>query len=195
MRFSPRVVKSAVLTFTMAALTLFGGISTGVASASASPRPHAAPAVVKTIIHGHPTTLYAVQGTDVKSTLPRMATLNRQEVPAATNPCFGTGLLCLFQDSNGGGAIDAFTEAFLSLPGFWNLTNNSLGSGTWNDQMSSWGNDIGGDPGAATMCWWVDINGKGAGHLMRPLGATIQNVLPSENDQASSVDTQNATCH
>lgn len=112
-----------------------------------------------------------------------------------TNPCLGLQVLCLFESPNGGGSILAIDSSALFLSGFLNLTDFSLGSGTWNDKMSSWGNDIGGDTSAATMCWWVDINGGGAGHLMRPLGATIQNLLENEDNTASSVDTQNTTCH
>jgi hypothetical protein len=165
-----------------------------------APTPGAVPgptvASMQVTIQGRPAVLRAVQGKDADAALDRIAKLNSAPVgPEATNPCFGAGVLCLFQNINGGGSIDAFTKAFLFQPGPWNLTNDPLGGGTWNDQMSSWGNDIGGDAGAATMCWWVDINRTGAGHLMRPLGAGIQNVLPSENDKASSVDTKTSACH
>ncbi|GAB1646340.1 peptidase inhibitor family I36 protein [Krasilnikovia sp. MM14-A1259] len=99
---------------------------------------------------------------------------------ATTNRCYGAGVLCLFSDGDGGGDIAAFDKDVLFRPGFINLRDVPRGAGNWNDVMSSWSNDIGGDYGAATMCWWVDFDGGGAGHLMRPLGATIQNVLPSE---------------
>ena len=155
----------------------------------------AQPTTVQVTIHGHPAVLHAMSGKDETAELAKINAGNAKALrPNVTNPCFGLGVLCLFQDINGGGTIVGFTEAFLFEPGALNLTDFPLGSGSWNDQMSSWGNDIGGDANAATMCWWVDINSGGAGHLMRPLGANIQNVLPSENDLASSVDTANPTC-
>jgi hypothetical protein len=119
--------------------------------------------------------------------------------PDVTNPCNGLGLVCLFQNSNGGGSIDSFSAGFLNAVGVWNLTNDPCGSctngihgndGTWNDQMSSWGNDTG-----TTFCWWVNINRGGAGHVMHSLGPTIQNLLANENDTASSVGTTNSSCH
>lgn len=186
-----RRVSWALIVLVSSALVSLG--SAGLAQAA--PLSAAAPTAVSTTINGHPAVLHALQGTDVTSVLAKINTADAQAVrPNATNPCFGDGLLCLFQNTNGGGAIDAFTEAFLFEPGAWNLSNDPLGSGTWNDKMSSWGNDIGGNASQATMCWWVNSNRGGAGHLMRPLGATIQNLLPSENDTASSVDTKTSAC-
>jgi hypothetical protein len=119
--------------------------------------------------------------------------------PNVANPCLGKHLVCLFQNYNASGAIDAFTPDFLLREYTWNLTDDQCPSctngvhgndGTWNDQMSSWGNDSGN-----TFCWWVDINRQGAGHLIYSFGAGIQNVYPSENDTASSVGVADYTCH
>jgi Peptidase inhibitor family I36 len=155
----------------------------------------AQPTVVQVTIHGHPTTLHAASSQDASTEIAKINAINAQAVrPNATNPCYGDGLLCLFQNGDGGGSIIAFTEAALFEPGPFNLTDFPLGTGTWNDQMSSWGNDIGGDTNAATMCWWTSINSIGVGHLMRPLGATVQNLRPNENDTASSVDTKMTDC-
>jgi hypothetical protein len=105
--------------------------------------------------------------------------------PSATCP---SGTLCIFQNSNGKGA-----RLSISLPAGVgiNLTSIPCGSctngthgndGTWNDQMSSWENVSG-----VRYCWAVNINGGGARHPMRT-GVGLQNVLPSRNDEASSID-------
>jgi len=160
-------------------VAIIGSFAVAVPAQAAAPAP-----ITMTIHHG--------DGTTTTTVLSGLA-------PAVTNPCNGQRLVCLFQNGNGGGSIDAFDAGFLESVGVWNLTNDACGScnngihgnhGTWNDEMSSWGNDTG-----VTFCWWVNIGAGGAGHLMRSLGATIQNVLPSENDQASSVGVTRSSCH
>jgi hypothetical protein len=59
---------------------------------------------------------------------------------------------------------------------------------SWNDQMSSWENAAG-----VNYCWAVNINGGGTRHLMRA-GVSLQNVLPSENDTASSIERSSTNC-
>ncbi|MEU2389556.1 peptidase inhibitor family I36 protein [Streptomyces sp. NPDC007369] len=79
--------------------------------------------------------------------------------------------LCLYRDYNftGGGIA---LRAGDHLP--W------LGAYGFNDHMSSWSNDSG------TVCyWWTDAYSGGEGHDMKN-GYRV-NVLPQENDMASSV--------
>jgi Peptidase inhibitor family I36 len=154
-----------------------------------------APVTYRTVVV-HGTSLVVARGSRTvvaHGSVPRDVLASQVAAPAATNPCLGRQLVCLFRDANGGGFIDEFTASFLITAGIWNLTDDPCPpcrNGNFNDEMSSWGNDTGG-----IFCWWVDINGGGAGHTMRSLGATIQNVLPSENDQASSVGLNFSTCH
>jgi hypothetical protein len=97
------------------------------------------------------------------------------------------GTLCIFQNIDGRGARLVIS---LQAGGAINLTDWSCESctngihgndGTWNDQMSSWENASG-----VRYCWAVDIKGGGARHPMPP-GGGLQNVLPSRNDEASSI--------
>jgi hypothetical protein len=108
------------------------------------------------------------------------------EIPlSATCP---SGSLCIFQNTDGGGARLSITLAAgvgINLTGIpcGSCTNGTHGNdGTWNDQMSSWENASG-----VRYCWAVNINGGGARHPM-PAGGGIHNVLPSRNDEASSID-------
>jgi len=155
-----------------------------------------APAVTTSTVQVHGATVVVAHGARTviaHGSVPASVVAAQAVTPNVTNPCFGRELVCLFQHANGGGFIDEFTPGFLIDVGIWNLTDDPCGpcrNGTFNDEMSSWGNDTGG-----TFCWWVDINGGGAGHTMRSLGATIQNVLPAENDKASSVGLNFSTCH
>jgi hypothetical protein len=141
--------------------------------------------------------IIGMQGPEAAALVARLSAIS--PAPTATNPCLGLGLFCLFQNGNGGGDILGFNDAALRAPGAINLTNFACGGctngihgndGTWNDQMSSWGNDTG-----QTYCWWVDINRGGTGHIVHSLGGTIQNLLPNENDTASSIDTPTSACH
>jgi hypothetical protein len=108
------------------------------------------------------------------------------EIPfSATCP---SGTVCIFQNSKRGGArlsisLAAGVGINLTSLGCASCTNGIHGNdGSWNDQMSSWENAAG-----VLYCWAVNINGGGTRHAMRA-GVALQNVLPSENDTASSVD-------
>ncbi|MFJ9646196.1 peptidase inhibitor family I36 protein [Streptomyces sp. NPDC004244] len=79
--------------------------------------------------------------------------------------------LCLYRDVNFGGGGIAL-QAGDHLP--W------LGAYGFNDTMSSWSNDTG-----TTCFWWTDAYSGGEGHDMK--NRYRVNVLPSENDTASSV--------
>jgi hypothetical protein len=60
-------------------------------------------------------------------------------------------------------------------------TNGIHGNdGTFNDQMSSWFNNSGG-----RSCWWYDIH-RGGQQIVMPNGARRNEILPPNNDQASS---------
>jgi hypothetical protein len=70
--------------------------------------------------------------------------------PAVTNPCNGQHLVCLFQNGNGGGSIDAFDAGFLQSVGVWNLTNdpcssctNGIGCGSSQGTSGGHGEDVG----------------------------------------------------
>ncbi|MEV7289898.1 peptidase inhibitor family I36 protein [Streptomyces sp. NPDC093252] len=81
------------------------------------------------------------------------------------------GRLCLFRDydfSGGGIALSSRTELY------------SLANYGFNDQLSSWSNNSG-----VTCMWWNNGLDSGGGHEMRN-GYRV-NLLPSENDTASSV--------
>jgi hypothetical protein len=90
------------------------------------------------------------------------------QMPAGRTTCPG-GHVCLFRDSNyQGGGVN------FQRPG----SSSYLGS--FNDQMSSWANDSG-----ALYCWYSDADYRGDRHEMKP-GYRL-NVLPHENDTASSI--------
>ncbi|MER5767036.1 peptidase inhibitor family I36 protein [Streptomyces sp. NPDC001985] len=80
--------------------------------------------------------------------------------------------LCLYRDHNfTGGGVALSADTYVG----W------LGDHGFNDRMSSWSNDTG------QVCdWWSDSYRGGAIHDMRD-GNRVQ-VLPSENDTASSVE-------
>lgn len=106
-------------------------------------------------------------------------------IASATCP---SGAVCVFQDSNRGGA--GFAISLAAGVGF-NLTSLSCPSctngihgnnGTFNDQMTSWEN-----ASSVRYCWAFNVNGGGERHPMN-VGVALQNVFSRENDQASSVD-------
>ncbi|GII63472.1 hypothetical protein Skr01_35570 [Sphaerisporangium krabiense] len=91
-------------------------------------------------------------------------------IPAGQTHC-PSGYVCLFRDYDYQGGGYGFASG--SSIGF-------LGDIGFNDVMSSWANDSG-----IRYCWYVDANFEGDGHEMKP-GYRV-NVLPQENDQASSL--------
>ncbi|MEU3597912.1 peptidase inhibitor family I36 protein [Streptomyces sp. NPDC006798] len=79
--------------------------------------------------------------------------------------------LCLYRDVNfTGGGIAIKAGDYIGF----------LGDYGFNDQMSSWSNDSG-----VTCNWWVHAYRGGDRHVQ--YNGYRVNVLPSENDQASSV--------
>jgi hypothetical protein len=82
-----------------------------------------------------------------------------------------SGFVCLYQDANLSGNAVAFN-------GTLGVGSSFLGS--FNDKMTSWENISG-----RQYCWWFDLNFTGEVHTM-PSGFQV-NVLPRENDKASSV--------
>jgi hypothetical protein len=105
-----------------------------------------------------------------------------------------SGAVCIFQNSNRGGARLAISLAAgvgINLTNFGcsACTNGIHGNdGSWNDQMSSWENAAG-----VNYCWAVNINGGGTRHLMRA-SVSLQNLLSSENDTASSIVRSSTNC-
>ncbi|MEU9891384.1 peptidase inhibitor family I36 protein [Sphaerisporangium sp. NPDC051017] len=91
-------------------------------------------------------------------------------IPAGQTRC-PDGYVCLFRDNEfqggGYGIASGHSVGFLGDIGF-------------NDQMSSWANDSG-----RRYCWYVDANYAGDRHVME--NRYRVNVLPQENDQASSL--------
>ncbi|HEX8112754.1 MAG TPA: peptidase inhibitor family I36 protein [Kofleriaceae bacterium] len=94
------------------------------------------------------------------------------------------GFACLYQNSNrkglGVGISAGCGSSDLRAVRCPSCTNGIHGNnGTFNDQMSSWHNASG-----RRYCWYFDINFRGERHTMG--NGVIQNVLPRENDRASS---------
>jgi len=101
--------------------------------------------------------------------------------PAVACP---TGLACLYQNSNRGPRLWGTNGQFPNLlqQACPECTNGTHGNnGTFNDQMSSWENRSG-----RRYCWYVNANFILPVHTMAN-GVPPQNVLPSENDTASSM--------
>jgi len=94
-----------------------------------------------------------------------------------------SGLACLYQNSNRGPRMWGTNGQFpnLRLKACPECTNGTHGNdGTFNDQMTSWENRSG-----KPYCWYVNANFGPPAHTMR--NGVIQNVLPAENDTASSM--------
>jgi hypothetical protein len=91
-------------------------------------------------------------------------------IPAGQTHC-PDGYVCLFRDyefqGGGYGIAAGYSIKFLGDIGL-------------NDQMSSWANDSG-----RRYCWYVDAGYAGERHVMEARYRV--NVLPQENDQASSL--------
>jgi peptidase inhibitor family I36 len=185
----------------------------GVGVAAAAGPAHAAPAppyLARTVVVGHLSmTVLGADRADLDAAVNRLSQRARSASPdgggpwpdaaaLATNPnpCFGDHAVCLFSASSlqGWGEGLELTVAVLRQPGPINLTDVLMldGKNTWNDKMSSWGNDSG-----INACWFVDINpsSRTAGHLMKSLGNVTQDLPPNENDTASAVDTALQNCH
>ncbi|MER5495475.1 peptidase inhibitor family I36 protein [Streptomyces sp. LE64] len=109
------------------------------------------------------------------TTGPAVASAPASAAPAALRHFSGSHCppdsLCLYRDHHfGGGGVAVRAGDYIGFLGDYGV----------NDQMSSWSNDTG------TICtWWSDAHQGGAAHSM--YSAYRVNVLPSENDTASSV--------
>ncbi len=103
---------------------------------------------------------------------------------AKARPC-PAGWACLYQNNHRSG-VRLRIPSGVSIPNLRELrcrtcTNGRPDSkGTFNDQMTSWENQSG-----RQYCWWFHAGYSGESHKM-PSGYIV-NVLPRENDQASSI--------
>jgi hypothetical protein len=172
----------------------------GSAAAAASATPAAVgidgkPVSATVSLHGRTFTITGVDKADLDAAVTRLRRVDAGPTPLIANPCNGARLLCLFQNSSfdphGLGDVKTFTGAQLVQTGSIVLANVSTPHlRSWDNQMSAWGNDSG-----VTACWWPTTNARLPGHVMRSLGNVVQDLLRSENDTASLLDSVFSTCH
>jgi hypothetical protein len=91
---------------------------------------------------------------------------------ASSAPVCDPGLLCLYEDRDGGGR-----------PYYIRVGEEHRNLGWFNDKMSSWQNNT-----DFAYCWYFDANFGHPTRVMLPHGPTrIINLTGDENDKASSV--------
>lgn len=182
------------LTIALGVLAVAFCCALGVATAaSAAPSPAAASASTVSLTRADGSVLHAALATSANGAYyvvdssavhaaAQTAGLPAGTVAAVTPFAEGcdSGYVCIYQNSNATGARLEVLSGY-GLPDLrqWpcsgcNAANN------WNDVMSSWRNNS-----SATGCWFWNIQYGGESHPMYT-GNYVQNVLPRENDQASS---------
>lgn len=86
------------------------------------------------------------------------------------------GYVCLYLDA------DANTDGIAIREGeeIGNLANDF--DFDWDNRMTSWINNT-----STRYCWYFDFDFSGECHVMEPARNRVVNVLPRENDKASSI--------